>query len=287
MTQSSIIPLKACSHHGSAVRNCADCKVRLVSICSALSPPELEEIEAISQKAHFPRNEILATQGEPAASVYTVTEGVVRLYRALEDGSRQILGFALPGDFLGLSLVDVYGFSANAVTDTIVCRFPRDVFVSYVERRPHVMRRLHEFASHELGMAQDQMVLLGRRTAEERVGSFLIMIRNKLRRLGYTSPSLQIPMSRQDIADYLGLTIETVSRTFTKLVKAKTILIVPEGVRILRERDLERLATACSRQVSRSSCSAGRRSSYRFQCAEKKETGLAPWRHNLRQRKDA
>jgi len=168
----------------------------------------------MSRGMRFAAREVLASQGSPGDGVFTITEGMVRIYRLLADGRRQVLGFALPGDFLGLSLFDVYSFSADAVTDTVVCSFPRKSFVAYADQRPHLMGRLYEFASHELSLAQDQMVLLGRRTAEERVGTFLIMMRDRLRRLGHTSPTLPLSMTRQDIADYLGLTIETVSRTF-------------------------------------------------------------------------
>ena len=196
----------------------------------------------MSRSARFAAREILVSQDAQADSVFTVTEGVVRLYRLLPDGRRQVLGFALPGDFLGLSLLDIYGFSAAAVTDTSVCCFPRKAFIAYAEPRPHLMKRLHEFASHELSLAQDQMVLLGRRTAEERIGAFLISMRDRFARLGHTSATLPLAMNRQDIADYVGLTIETVSRTFTKLAKARSILIVPGGVRLLSERELERIA---------------------------------------------
>jgi len=237
-----IAPLKACVHYDAAARSCSKCNVRLVSVCAVLSPAELQEIEAMSRGARFTAREALVSQASPADSVFTVTEGVVRLYRLLTDGRRQVLGFALPGDFLGLSLFDVYSFSADAVTDTVVCSFPRKSFIAYAGQRPHLMGRLHEFASHELSLAHDQMVLLGRRTAEERVGAFLIMIRDRLRRLGHNAPTLPLPMSRQDIADHLGLTIETVSRTFTRLANAKTIVVVPEGVRLLRERELEQIA---------------------------------------------
>lgn len=244
MGQQPIAPLKACVHYDAEARSCTHCSVRLVSVCSALSPAELQEMEIMSHSGRYDAREALVSQGASAENVFTITEGVVRLYRLLADGRRQVLGFALPGDFLGLSLFDVYGFSADAVTGTTVCRFPRKAFVSYVDQRPHLMRRLHEAASHELSLAQDQMVLLGRRTSEERIAAFLISMRDRLRRLGHTSPSLPIPMGRQDIADYLGLTIETVSRTFTKLAKAKSIVIVPDGVRLLREDELERLATS-------------------------------------------
>lgn len=242
MSTPSLAPLKACIHYNADAQSCAQCNVRLISVCAVLSPSELDAMEAMSHGRRFAAGTVLVSQGEQAESVFTVTEGVVRLYRLLADGRRQLLGFALPGDFLGLSLFDMYSFSADAVTNTAVCCFPRKSFVAFAEQRPHLLRRLHEFASHELSLAQDQMVLLGRRSAEERVGTFLISMRDRLRRLGHASPSLPIPMSRQDIADYLGLTIETVSRTFTKLAKAKSIVVTPNGVRLLREQELERLA---------------------------------------------
>lgn len=235
------VPLKACLHYDAAARSCARCSVRLISVCAALSTDELKEMEVMSHGARFAARDVIAAQGEPADSVFTVTEGLVRLYRLLSDGRRQVIGFALPGDFLGLSLFDSYSFSADAVTDTMVCRFPRKSFVAYVEKRPHLLRRLHQFASHELSLAQDQVVLLGRRSAEERLSTLLLMLRDRLRRLGHTPPYLPLAMNRQDIADYLGLTVETVSRTFTKLAKARLIVVVPEGVRLLREQELERI----------------------------------------------
>jgi CRP/FNR family transcriptional regulator, anaerobic regulatory protein len=242
MTTSPIIPLKACAHYDAETRTCSECSVRLVSVCAALSATELQDMEAMSHGGRFAARQVIVSQGEHAEGVFTITEGVVRLYKLLRDGRRQVLGFALPGDFLGLSLFDTYGFSAEAVTDTTACRFPRKSFLSFAEQRPHLLRRLHEFASHELSLAQDQMVLLGRKSAEERVAAFLVMMRDRLRRLGHTSPSLALPMTRQDIADHLGLTIETVSRTFTKLAKTKVIVVVPDGVRLLQERELETIA---------------------------------------------
>lgn len=242
MDHPTIAPLKACPHYDADARSCTECGVRLVSVCAVLSGAELKDMEGMSRVVRFAAKDVLISQGEPADNVFTVTEGMVRIYRLLSDGRRQLLGFALPGDFLGLSLAESYGFSADAVTDTVACSFPRKVFMAFAEQRPHLIRRLHEFASHELSLAQDQMVLLGRRSSEERLVVFLITMRDRLRRLGHISPTLPIPMGRQDIADYLGMTIETVSRTLTKLAKAKMIVVVPDGIRLLRESELQRLA---------------------------------------------
>src|SRR5215813_12289332 len=212
---------------------CQDCKVRLFSVCGALESSELDALDRISQVRHFPAKTTLFDQGALAGSVFNVTEGMVRLYKSLPDGRRQIVGFALPGDFLGLALQDRYGVAAEAVTQVRACRFARAAFLAFVDGKPHLLRRLHEFAGHELSLAQDQMLLLGRRSADEKLAAFLLNLQTRYGRIGSTSVMLPLPMSRQDIADYLGLTIETVSRTFTKMERLGVIEIIQGGVSLL------------------------------------------------------
>jgi len=108
----------------------------------------------------------------------------------------------------------------------------------------HLLRRLHEFAGHELSLAQDQMLLLGRKPAKEKVAAFLLNLQARYARIATRSVTVPLPMSRQDIADYLGLTFETVSRVLTKLAREKVILIVPDGVRLLDAGRLDQLAAA-------------------------------------------
>jgi CRP/FNR family transcriptional regulator len=237
------LPERECLH-GCGKGGCAHCRVRAVSICAVLEADELAVLEDLSQPACMPARATLFSQDDQADAVFNITEGMVRLYKLLPDGRRQIVGFALPGDFLGLALLDRYGVSADAVAETKVCRFDRKAFSSYLDAKPHLLRRLHEFASHELSLAQDQMVLLGRRSAEERLAAFLVSLRERLARIGQTSVTLPLPMTRQDIADFLGLTIETVSRTLTKLAKDKVILVVPDGVRLTDPDRLAALAAA-------------------------------------------
>jgi CRP/FNR family transcriptional regulator len=225
-----------------AKQNCAECKVRLLSICAALDSDELCALEALAQSVSVEPKMTLFMQEQPADSVYNVTDGVVRLYKLLPDGRRQIVGFALPGDFLGLAMDDRYGFSADAIGTVMACRFSRNAFSNLVDDKPHLLRRLHEFATHELRLAQDQMVVLGRRTADEKIASFLIGLRDRWARINGPSVTVPLPMSRQDIADFLGLTIETVSRTLSRLVHNKVIVIVPDGARLLDIARVEALA---------------------------------------------
>lgn len=217
---------------------CRACKIRSASICACLSPEELDLLDAMAHPQSFAPKETIFVQGQPAHAVYNVTSGMVRLYKLLPDGRRQIVGFVLPGDFLGLAMRDAYGFSADAVDPVTACAFSRSAYSALVDSKPHLLRRLHDYATHELTLAQEQMMLLGRRNAQERLVCFLLAMRERWGRLGSSSPTIALPMSRQDIADFLGLTIETVSRTFSRLVRDRTILIVPDGVRLL---DIERM----------------------------------------------
>lgn len=233
----------SCSHAGVG-EGCASCGVRLVSVCAALDAEDLACLEQIARSACFPARATLFSQGDPADAVFTITSGVARLYKLLPDGRRQIVGFALPGDFLGLAMEETNAVSVDAVSPVTACRFPRKAYSALVDTKPNLLRRLHGFATHELTMAQDQMMLLGRRTAEERVVAFLLGLRERWAALGALSVTVPLPMSRQDIADFLGLTIETVSRTFTKLARDRSILIVPDGVRLVNLERMETLVAA-------------------------------------------
>jgi CRP/FNR family transcriptional regulator len=135
-------------------------------------------------------------------------------------------------------------FSADAIGPVAVCRFSRASFARFIEDKPHLLRRINELAVRELSQAQDHMVLLGRRSAEEKVATFLIGWRDRLVQLKGPMKTVPLPMSRQDIADFLGLTIETVSRTLTKLERDGVIEIMPGSVCLLDPARAEALAAA-------------------------------------------
>ncbi len=226
------------------VQPCADCTVRPLAICAALDQEELRDLEQIGHRLQYRPNEPVFTQEEIVSSCYNVLEGVMRLYKLLPDGRRQIVGFALPGDFLGLSAAERYAISADAVGLVVVCRFVKRLFARFAENRPNLLRRINELSTRELSAAQEQIVLLGRRSAEEKVASFLIKWRDRLAQIGPATTITPLPMSRLDIADYLGLTIETVSRTFTKLERDGVIEIMHGGIRLANVARAEALAAA-------------------------------------------
>lgn len=183
----------------------------------------------------------LFQEGDRADEVFTLTHGMLKLYKLLADGRRQIVGFLVPGDFLGLAFGRTYVYSAEAVIPTQVCRFRRPQFMGLLDECPSLEKEILGRTSTELAAAQEQMLLLGRKTARERLASFLLALarRSTLAPRGL----LALPMSRADIADYLGLTIETVSRTLTTFRKEGLIgLPDKHHVTILRPEQLKLVA---------------------------------------------
>jgi CRP/FNR family transcriptional regulator len=217
-------------------------KVRLISLSTALPLMERDVLEPLSRRVSLDHGETLYGQDEPACSVFNVTSGALRLYRILPDGRRQVTGFALPGDFLGLSLLERYAVSADALGSVTACRFERLAFKDLLWGNPGLMMHLHEITGQELSRAKDMMMLLGRRTAEEKVAAFLVGLQARYANVGQTSVTLELPMGRLDIADHLGLTIETVSRTLSRLDRDGCILIVPGGVRLIDQVRLDRMS---------------------------------------------
>ena len=222
--------------------NCSRCSIRPASVCSALDAGALSEFEAIGREASFAPRMIVFMEGERADAVYTVTSGLVRLFRLLPNGQRQIVGFGLPGDFLGLPRGERHVYSADAAVGTTACRFHRQDFIMFAENHTRFLRRLHDAAVKALDLAQEQMTQLGPRRADAKIASFILSMRARWMEINGAGESVPLPMSRQDIGDYVGLNIATVSRTFTRLDRQGVISIVPKGVRILNFPALRQLA---------------------------------------------
>ncbi len=222
---------------------CAECSIRRLSVCAALDTAALRELAHLGRHVRFEAGETVFAQEEITTSFYNLLEGVMRLYKLLPDGRRQIIGFALPGDFLGLAASSHHNFSADAISPVVLCQFSRTGFARFTEDKPELLRSLNELAVRELSRAQDHIVLLGRRSAEEKVATFLIRWRNRMADASGPPQTVPLPMSRQDIADYLGLTIETISRTFTRFERDGLIEILHGGICILDPVRAEALAT--------------------------------------------
>ena len=196
-------------------------------------------LEMMGATMSFSRNEEIYGEGEPADYLYKVASGAVRMYKVLSDGRRQIGAFYLPGDMFGLEFGDAHASSAEAIGDATVLVFKRSAVLALSARDADVARELWEMTARELQRAQGHMLLLIK-SAQERVASFLMEMAGR----GCESDEVSLPMSRQDIADFLGLTIETVSRTIGQLEHAHAIAL-PSSRRIsLRNRAMLSRLTA-------------------------------------------
>lgn len=184
--------------------------------------------EAIGCTLNFLRNSEIYGEGEAMRSFYKVVSGAVRTYKLLGDGRRQISGFHLPGDIFGLGTGAKYQFSAEAVTAATVIAVDRSTLTKFAARDSELANELWALTAEELDRLRGLMTTLGRKNAHERLATFLLEMAERMGANG----AFDLPMSRQDIADYLGLTIETVSRTFTQL-EAESVIELPSCRRVM------------------------------------------------------
>lgn len=218
---------------------CGSCAARRFSVCAPVPAQALPNFFAMATRLRIEPRHSLFDQGDSADHVFSIARGAISLAKALADGRRQITGFLFDGDFVGLAQGDSCTYTAQALTPVEACRFPRGRFERYMAEHPHIERRLLQIASTELAAAQDQMLLLGRKTAIERVASFLVHLSDRAVRHARPGNPIALPMTRSEIADYLGLTIETVSRTITTLRKSGVIEL--DGLHQVHMRSEERL----------------------------------------------
>ena len=228
----------------SPLRDCLHCSVRHLAVCSALSPDEVQALERVTVSLALPLGSTLARAGEPRQHVYTITAGALRLVRTLADGRRQISGFVLPGDFLGLSGSDHHRYDIEAIADSRVCRVGVAQMRELRLRYAHLERKLLQRACQELDAAQDSALALGRMQPPEKLADFILRLADRQARHQHNGNRVALPMGRGDIADHLGLTMETVSRTFTKLRQSGLIALPHLSVVEILDRDgLESLAS--------------------------------------------
>ena len=221
---------------------CLSCEARSASICEAIPDAELGRLAALAQVNEVPAGSTFIREGEPAECFFNITTGTAKLYKLLPDGRRQITGFVAAGHFLGLAVSDTYAFSAEAIEPMRFCRFSRSKLRHLLDDFPLMEKRLLEVASNELVAAQEQMLLLGRKTARERLASFLLAQSCQGMPCGHARSRFTLPMTRADISDYLGLTIETVSRSLTRLRSAGLIDVFGSEVVICNRAALTSLA---------------------------------------------
>src|SRR5690606_13107869 len=221
---------------------CASCEARHRGVCGALTPDQLVSLAKSSTKHRAGAGAELIGDAENIDSYSNALSGVVKLTKTLSDGRQQIVGLQFAPDFLGRPFKTESVVTAEAATGVELCSFPRGVMERMMADQPDLKHRLLQQTLKELDEARDWMVTLGRKTAAEKVASFLLMIARNIdpAEAGQRSTAFDLPLSRAEIADFLGLTIETVSRQFTRLRSDGVIRI--EHTRHVIVDDLGRLA---------------------------------------------
>jgi CRP/FNR family transcriptional regulator len=247
--------------HGTVTTNlpdvlhrCDHCPVRHQAVCGAMDNVQLQKLSQIARRKKIPAGQTIISDAEPVDFFANVVSGAVKLTKTLPDGRQQIVGLLFTPDFLGRAYSKSNPYSAEAATDTEICTFPNAAFERLVGEYPGLQQRLFQHTLDELDAARDWMLLLGRKTAEEKVASFLLMLARRSLMVGCAhqqapeAANFELPLTRADMADYLGLTIETVSRQLTRLKTAHVIRLSTN--RLIQVPDIDRLANVAGQEFT-------------------------------------
>lgn len=230
------------------LQRCEHCPVRHQAVCGAMDEVQIRKLAQISHRKKIPAGQTIISDDAPVDFFANVISGAVKLTKTLPDGRQQIVGLLFAPDFLGRAYSRSNPYTAEAASDTEICTFPNKAFERLVGEYPELQQRLFKHTLDELDAAREWMLLLGRKTAEEKVASFLHMLARRSLMVGCNHhensgvASFELPLTRADMADFLGLTIETVSRQLTRLKTANVIKL--NSNRLILVPDIARLARA-------------------------------------------
>jgi CRP/FNR family transcriptional regulator, anaerobic regulatory protein len=247
-TSASANDQQACDErcHGDYKISCSGCRLSTICIPIALQAPEIDRLDAIVQRGRpLRKGEYVFRQGQPFTSVYAVRAGTLKAYSTADNGEELITGFYLPGEVFGMDGLarDQHVTAAVALETAAICEIPFDRLSELSARIPSLQRHFFQLLSSEIAQDQRMIAMLGKHSAEQRIAALLLSIsaRNARRKLSGTS--FRLPMSRRDIANYLGLTIETVSRIFGRLQKTGLIVAEQREIELLEPEQLRALVS--------------------------------------------
>ena len=221
---------------------CGSCPIRHRAVCARCDEDEIELLNGMKSYVSFEAGQPIVWRGDDLTHFSSVVSGIASLSRTLEDGRTQMVGLLLPSDFIGRPGREIVEFDVTAVTDVTLCRFERKPFEALVEEVPHISQRVMEMALDELNAAREWMVLLGRKTALEKIATFIEMVVRRDTVPLHGEGTHTLPLTREEIANFLGLTLETVSRQLSRLKKDGVIAFSDR--RSFAILDLEALRTA-------------------------------------------
>jgi len=227
-------------------KNCGDCPIQRQAICSRCGSDELLVLEKMKTYRTYEKGEMITYSGAPVTHVGTLVSGVASISQGLDDGRRQIMGILLPSDFVGRPGASEAHYDITAASEVVMCRFEIRAFERLLATSPALAPRLLEMTMDELDAAREWMLLLGRKSAREKIATLIYMIALKTRSLSGASAgeafAFMLPLTRETLADYLGLTIETVSRQISALRRDGVVslagqreILIPDFRRLLDE----------------------------------------------------
>jgi len=204
---------------------CHECAVRDTSLCASLADHEVSALNSIARRKNIPRGQVVVWEGDASSVCASIVAGVLKVTSATADGREQIVGLLFPGDFVGQLFRDEASLTVTTLSDADLCLYPREKFEAVLNDHMSLERMLLQRTMQALDDARARMLSLGRKSAEERVAGFLIEMADRCDVAG-PQAMFDLPLTRGQIADVLGLTIETVSRQLTHL-KREGIIALP------------------------------------------------------------
>ena len=223
--------------------DCGSCPIRHRAVCARCEQDELAQLDKIKYYRSFEAGQTVVWSGDRMDFVASVVSGIATLTQTMEDGRRQMVGLLLPSDFVGRPGRSIAAYDVTAATDLVMCCFRKKPFEEMMAATPHVAQRLLEMTLDELDAAREWMLLLGRKTAREKIASLLAIIARREAGLKLRTAKgnlvFDLPLTREEMADYLGLTLETVSRQMSALKRDGVIIL--EGKRQVRVPDFDAL----------------------------------------------
>ncbi len=226
-----------------ASQDCADCPIRYRAVCARCEAHEMDQLESVKYYRTFEAGQTVIWSGDRMDFVASIVTGIASLTQTMEDGRRQMVGLLLPSDFIGRPGRATAAYDVTAISDVVMCCFRRKPFEELMGRTPRIAQRLLEMTLDELDAAREWMLLLGRKTAREKIASLIAIVARRDAELRLRSTgndlSFELPLTREAMADYLGLTLETVSRQISALKRDGVVVL--EGKRRITIPDFDRL----------------------------------------------
>jgi CRP/FNR family transcriptional regulator len=228
--------------------NCEKCSLHQLCVPMGLGENDLEKLDKIIKRRRpVEKGDYLYRMGDPFHSVYTIRAGSLKIYTTNQNGQDQIISFHMPGDLVGLDAIqgEIHNCSARALETTSVCEIPFDRLESLSQKIPGLQHHLLKLMSEDLQNEHCQLAILARAPVEARLASFLTHLSERFRERGYSATEFNLSMSRNDIANSLGMAVETISRLFSQFQEQNLLRVERKHVQILEMQTLVELSNRC------------------------------------------